>query len=251
MKKIMMLMIVAVLMLGASQQAMAAFADGDLVRVVFSTNGTNEIATDLGSIANLTSSSSNQMTWNANNFNLSQLGGTASLADTYVVYFAITQSPNPKNQVWVSGPATGQSTVTKSAFSGFNTNSHTVTGEYTVLGGGASQVVEAVSDPNSFFTVMTAGGANVGNLGGFTPGNTAAISLANLASGYVDSVLYYYGTFGGAGASPATSIGTLRTYADGSTALNPAASPTPIPAAVYLFGSGLLGLAGLRRKMAA
>ena len=39
---------------------------------------------------------------------------------------------------------------------------------------------------------------------------------------------------------------TAQVFANGTTAN---ASPTPIPAAAYLFGSGLLGLVGIRRKI--
>jgi hypothetical protein len=45
-------------------------------------------------------------------------------------------------------------------------------------------------------------------------------------------------------------VATIRTYADGTIRLNPREAATPIPAAVYLLGSGLLGLVVIRRKMA-
>jgi hypothetical protein len=70
--------------------------------------------------------------------------------------------------------------------------------------------------------------------------------------GYVDHTLYYYGSPSGAsGASTGLAVATIRTYADGATQLNPRVAATPVPAAVYLLGSGLLGLVGIRRKMAA
>lgn len=250
MKKILMLMIVAVLMLGVSGQAMAAFTDGDLVRVVFSTNGVNEVATDLGSVAAITVPDSNTIIWNANNFNLASLGGTADASNSYAVYFSIgTTASMGKNQVWASGPAGGQ-IVTKNAFSLFNTNSHSVMGNYQVAGGGASQVTMAMSDANSFWTRLASGGAGVGQLGTLISANNAAVSLASLGSiGYADQILYYYGTLGGLGNVAGVNVSDLKTYADGHSALN--GPTTPIPAAVYLFGSGLMGLVGLRRKMAA
>ena len=51
MKKIMMLLVAMVLLLGVSGQAKAYFDDGHLIRVVYSTNGTMESATDLGDIS--------------------------------------------------------------------------------------------------------------------------------------------------------------------------------------------------------
>jgi hypothetical protein len=106
-----------------------------------------------------------------------------------------------------------------------------------------------MSDPNSFTTLLNPAGDN--KLRGFVPAGNAATSLAALSTaGFVDQVLYYYGSPTGiSGTSTGVNVSVLRTFADGSTQLNPSA--VPIPAAVYLFGSGLLGLAGIRRKMAA
>jgi hypothetical protein len=42
-------------------------------------------------------------------------------------------------------------------------------------------------------------------------------------------------------------VATIRTLADGTSTINPSA--VPVPAAVYLLGSGLLGLVGLRRRI--
>ncbi|HUJ16789.1 MAG TPA: hypothetical protein VL197_02255 [Nitrospirota bacterium] len=255
MKKIMMLVMVVMLMLGVSGQAMAAFSDGDLIRVVYSTAGTNEVATDLGSIANLTSASSTLVNFNTNNFNFASLGAGANASNSYVVYYSLTLSPNPKNQAWLSGPAGGQTTA-KSSWTSFSSAAHTVNGQYQLTGGGSSQVTLATNDPNSFYQQLEGGGSLVGYMKGFIPTSSSAIataSLANLATnGYVDQVLYYYGLPSGInGTSTGLNVSTIRTMADGSTVLNPGAPATPIPAAAYLFGSGLLGLVGLRRKMAA
>ncbi len=80
-------------------------------------------------------------------------------------------------------------------------------------------------------------------------GLEANLSALNTVGGYVDQYLYYYGSnpdLGGQG----TAVAKIRTNADGSTTLSSLA-PTPIPAAIYLFGSGLVGLVGMRRKMSA
>jgi hypothetical protein len=254
MKKILMLMVVAVLMFGVSGQAMAAFSGGDLIQVVFSTSGVNEVATDLGSISALTSPSAGVVSYTANNFNLSQLGGTADASNSYVAYFAIMSPINggsANKNAWFSGTG-GTQSVAKTAFGGYDTHYSVTTGQYQVSGGGASQVVLATSNANSFWAQLTTNGASLGGMGGIlTNANaTAAQSLANLATlGYVTTNLYYYGAIPGTpGAYAGTNVSGMTTYADGHSALN--GPTTPIPAAVYLFGSGLMGLVGLRRKMA-
>lgn len=83
--------------------------------------------------------------------------------------------------------------------------------------------------------------------------------------GYVDMYLYHYGTdmdnFMATGDisylytllpnSDGTNYAVLRLSADGSTILNPtSSSDVPLPGAMLLFGSSLLGLFGIRRKEA-
>ena len=125
---------------------------------------------------------------------------------------------------------------------------------YQVTAGGANSVSMQQSNGQSYWTNMNVSGSSIGTMGGYIDAMHAGAeqNLAALSTtGYVDQVLYYYGSNPDSG-NPGTAVGYLRTYADGHTVLNPANAPTtPIPAAAYLFGSGLLGLIGLRRKMAA
>jgi hypothetical protein len=253
MKKIMMFLMVAVLMLGISGQAMAAFEDGHLVRVVFSSSGQYETGTDLGDITALTTNTGANVVYNTNNFSLAALGGTATAADSYVVYYSVAAAPN---RAWISGP-TSDITMTgaRSAYSGLAGGIHSVQGLYQVQGAGASQVTALMSDPNSFWTQMTNSGVGIGNMKGYVAASSglATASLADLTTvGYVDQKLFYFASASGIGNTTGVQVATIRTFADGHTELNPSAGPvTPIPAAVYLLGSGLLGLVGIRRKMAA
>jgi hypothetical protein len=253
MKKIIMFLMVAVLMLGISGQAMAAFQDGDLVRVVFSDQGVYETATDLGAITNLTANTGANVVYSTDKFSLAALGGNATAANSYVVYYSVAASPN---RAWVSG-STSLTTMTGvgSAYSGFAGGAHSAAGLYQVQGGGATQVTVQMSDPASFWTQLTNSGLGIGNMKGYVVASSglATASLADLTTvGYVDQKLFYFATASGIGNRTGVQVATIRTYADGHTELNPAATTaTPIPAAVYLLGSGLLGLVGIRRKMAA
>ncbi len=109
MKKIMMLLMIAVLMLGVSGNAMAYFEQGDLVRVVFSTiNGTGtEYATDLGLYNNLTSVSPfSTVNLNTSNFTAASVG-QANFTNTRVAYFIFDNTMNGGNGgAWTSGALT-------------------------------------------------------------------------------------------------------------------------------------------------
>jgi hypothetical protein len=245
MKKIMMLLIAMVLLLGVSGQALAYFEDGDLIRVVYSSTGTMESATDLGSITSLTSPSTAHVVYNTNNFSLGQLGSGATLDHSYVAYFTATLNPN---HAWTSGSSASGQTGIAGAFQGYVGSMHYTTGLYQVNGGHPATAMETFStgDPLSYVKQL----ASVpGALGGFlNQNNGAEANLAALATvGYVDQYLYYYGSIPTRGNTTGMNVATIRTFADGHTELN----PVPIPAAVYLLGSGLLGLVGIRRKMSA
>jgi hypothetical protein len=130
-------------------------------------------------------------------------------------------------------------------FNNFVSDANSFQAEYTAYG--TAQAVGLKSDTRSYFSTMINNGNLTGGFNGFIPARNGEIALA---AGFVDQKLYYYGNMGSlTGAKTGVQIATIRTYADGHTELNPSA--VPIPAAAYLFGTGLLGLVGIRRKMAA
>ncbi len=249
-----MLLAVAVLLLGVNGQAMASFSDGDLIRVVYSSGGSIENATDLGSIANLTSVSTTDVLYNTNNFSISSaalgtntvLGTTPTDANSYVVYYsALAGSPN---NAWVSGPSTASSQNEKnSTYSSYFVSAiHTVNGNYQLVGNGAAQVSVTMSNPFSYYTALS-GGVGNGQMNSFIPGGTTEANLAALATvGYVDQNLFYYQPSGIGGQKPGLVVADIRTYANGTTEMNP--TTTPVPPSILLMGSGLLGLAGIGRK---
>jgi hypothetical protein len=242
MKKIVMLIMAIVLVIGVCSNAMAYFEDQHLFRVVYDRAGTNEVVTDLGLISSLTAPTTanwafaGQSTWDASMFSASP--------NLYVAYFA--QKAGSTGNAWTSGPDGGQLFRQWSAFS---SGGNSIKAEYQMYG--TSQVIGPKTDNRSYWSVMdqgTLGAAGSFNLAIAAKNGEAAVNTAPL--GYVDQMLYFYGSVNSFTSNKVgVALATIRTYSDGHTELNPSA--VPVPAAVYLLGSGLLGLVGIRRKMAA
>jgi hypothetical protein len=248
MKKIMMFMVAMMLVVGMNGQAMAYFEDGNLIRVVYDRGGTNEVVTDLGAGFNpSTAGTQGPALLNTNNFSLSQFGSNANFNNLYVAYFTLTVAPStgPITAVWTSG--TGSQNSISRAGGAFITNAHVITGGN--MQSGLAQNVNLNAAGNSYWTKFDMG--NIDNVGGFgtflNPANrNGEANLGALATvGYVDQQIFYYNSPNNAQAGQA--VYTIRTHADGTTEI----VATPVPAAIYLLGSGLLGLIGIRRKMAA
>lgn len=250
MKKIMMLLMVAVLMLGVSGQAMASFEQGHLIRVVYNNTAAglgNEYATDLGAYAP-TSLDGTNFHNTIDTFSLSSVGAS-NWSQVNIAYFIVDYNAAAEGRggAWASGPAAGNTANLYAYWGGFAGAATTTAGGYEQAAAGAKSVTMSQTSALSYWNNMNNGGTMIGSMGQYITPQNGETSLGALAtSNYVDQVLYYYGSDPDAG-NAGVKVGTLRTFANGSTALN----PVPIPAAVYLFGSGLLGLVGLRRKMAA
>jgi hypothetical protein len=249
MKKIMMLLIAVVMLFSVTGQAMAAFNEGDLIRVVYSGTGAGtEYATDLGAFSASAPLASN-VAFNADTFNLSSLGSGATWANTNVAYFILSNTANGTNgAAYASGPA-GAGNINPYAFWGsFSPAAGSTLDTYRGAAVGNNATV-AQTFTYSYWNMMNGGGTMIGTMGNYLASGDAEKNLAALgSSSYVDQVLYYYGSDPSLGAQ-GTNLATIRTFANGSTEL--VAQATPIPAAIYLFGSGLMGLVGLRRKTVA
>jgi hypothetical protein len=258
MKKLMMLMLVALFMLGVSGQAMAAFEEGHLIRVTYNLiNGQGtEFATDLGDFTGLYSPiTSNNLLAGQDTFSLSKLNA-ADWSQAKVGYFIYSFTGQANNGgAWSSGRLTNSGFALPTGLGAFYNGTTLPAALWQSIAGtqglGTNSAQNSQTNTSSYYTWA----GYEGSFGGFL--DTAVhvggeVSLAALATvGYVDQYLYYYGAdpnVGGQG----TALATIRTFANGTTQLLALAAPAvPIPAAAYLFGSGLLGLFGLRRKMAA
>lgn len=254
-KKMITLLAAAMLTLSAVGSASAAFVQGDLIRVIYDTKGTKEIATDLGAMSTLTTLGTGSVVGGGvDAATLAQFGGS-TYADLRVGYFAIQKANtgiNPAN-LWLAGDPTVAPKSGALKWSGAYTAFNNTLGNYAQSAGNTAVIADK-SVGNTFYVNMDRSGLQVGNYGTFLPTNPAGgvLNLAALATtGYVDQAIYNWSGSVTNTSAYGTQVLTLRTMADGSTVINPGAAPVPIPPAFLLMGSGLLGMVGIRRKMAA
>lgn len=247
MKKIVMLLIAAVMLFGVSGQAMAAFSDGDLIQVVYQKGGTAEVATDLGAVSlGTTAYTGPTINFNANPFPTAGSGvfATASQSDLQVAYY-IAGGTAGSAPAYVSG---SNATQTSAARQGAKVGNLTVQNTmYNTVSGGGSQASVLQNNIQSYYSLSDAGGNTIGGFGGFIPVKDGEVSLGT--SAYVDTYLYYYATPNATSSKAGVQVATIRTFANGSSQV--VGPVTPIPASILLLGSGLAGLVGIRRKQSA
>lgn len=235
-----MVLLAAMLLLGFTGQAMAYFTAGDLIQVVYQAGGTgNEVLTDLGAVSTTTG----PITTGINTSQLSTLFPGQSWSNLDVAYFAFTPQNGGALNLWISGTPGGQTNsagfqvTTKSALNSVLSSINTAS---------TNQVVQSSSASSSYWNAVDKNGTAVGMFNSFIAGG-GEVNLAALASGNTANLsLYYYPTSTVNSAGPGVELETLAISSNGTTTVTPQA--TPIPATFLLFGSGLLGLVGIRRK---
>ncbi|SPF31240.1 conserved exported hypothetical protein [Syntrophobacter sp. SbD1] len=265
MKKYLGIAAAALLVFGLAGQAKADFTpwtNGDMIRVVYQVSAgavSIEAATDLGTESavqggSLQSNSVNLFTGGTN----SQFSGLSSSAGSnlYVAYFAENDALNGGNgSVWVSGSGAAGATANTNKQSGLAGILSSLYGEYSNYS--ATNTAWALdSDASTYYDTVDGNGTNKSNFASLLK---TANGEATLASGTATQGIYYVATPGAAhtGVAQAFLLNTQLTAVYSGTTLEDytlttteqAIPPTtPIPASVLLFGSGLLGLIGIRRK---
>jgi len=239
MKKLLSLIAIAAMALVfTAGNALADFSAGQLIRVVYQDNGDVEMATALGSVSDLLGTNANTV---GGSVSLGNFAG-ADYSNLNVAYLVYGGGANTTH--YFSGETDVVPVTMPRKGTTVNANLATVTSYYGTLG--VDSAVGSQANVSSFAYRFGTDGL----LADFYASGNAIANLADLATvGYVDQVLYSFATPNSAAAGVA--VATLRTaLVDGLavTTVNPVT--TPVPASLLLFGSGLLGLVGVRRKSA-
>jgi hypothetical protein len=254
MKKKMIALIAGLMLTLSAGSAFAAFSDLNLTRIAYGSS--NEVATDLGSLSSLIAAGSTTLSTGTSNLVAMGAGATGTGSSVYVAYYAASYDINTGAQsLYFSAQDNGMgshfaiNTVNAPNAVGVLANSlGGVSAYYASLPGTTDSINPAVVSATSaranlstYFSNFEGGGAPGTSV---LNGTVVALTDAPLTSATTQGLYYWDGVTG-----QAVEVATITTNLNGSSTINTTA--TPIPAAAYLLGSGLMGLFGLRRKQRA
>jgi len=260
MKKKMIALLAGLMLTLAAGNAMAYFGTNDIFMAAYNTTTNQEVVIDLGTLSG--SAGSYTLTSSGtSSFNLtSALGAGATAATTNVAFYGYTLGANKifASDASPTDLAAAGLTNPVSAYNGAAGFISAVTAINTVAGSTSATYLGSTTNLQGYNSKMNASGpgsfAGLNDFGAATTGfYTPEQTLANLAAGTLMGLYQFNGS--GIANKPSntgileftagiTNVGGVETIT-----MNSVNSPaTPIPAAIYLMGSGLLGMFGLRRK---
>jgi hypothetical protein len=223
---------VAAVSMPSKAQALS-FPNGDLAFVVY--GGSSEFYQDLGSISSILSNPTT--TLNLTPQQLTDVTTGASLG----IKFTLLGTSADGTQFLTGGP--GTITGGQKATTDWLTGEGQVQGWSALLGsisGGTTAnnpLTLLASNQNSFTSMLGSDGRLSGTMGfSVAAGSDQTLSLYSIMTDV------------GSGNDVYTKVATALFTANGQLTITPGAAPVPIPAAVVLFGSGLVALVGIARR---
>jgi hypothetical protein len=257
MKKKMIVLLAAAMMTLAAGNAFAFYGNLDLVEVFYNTTTNQEAAIDLGSLTANTAGGYNFAYASAAPLSVnSTTAGMTLGTSTQVAFYALDNANSTALVSSTNGAPTQnsdyQSTIYNAA-SQMQAQGYT-TGQGAGINGRVATLATGTAGfPNGFIDQMrTSGLWYAGYVNAVGEANLSTAAAANLGIYGVNDVTVGSGAvaldFNATVTFDGTNAVTSLTNDNGTGGTAPA---TPIPAAAYLLGSGLLGLFGLRRKQKA
>lgn len=242
-KKMIALLAGALMTVAMAGNALAYFEQGNLVRVVYDKTLMTEVATDLGSMSSIINAAKNGPLILGAGAADSFLGGSlanSSFSNLNVAYYTVNVA---NKDLWLSSNADTQSLSGTTSWTAGSSASAGTLARYN--GFGTSTVTLGMSDASSYWTKLDGVGTKVGKFNTFYLSANGEMNLAALATGgEVKQNLFFWDNPNTAGnLAGAKQTFTIKTLSTGGTEI-----VTPVPPALFLMGSGLLGLVGIRRK---
>ena len=244
MKKKMIALLAGALMTAAmAGNAMAYFENDHLIRVVYDKSINTEVATDLGKVQDILAAASKGPITLGTGTN-SYLGGalaTSALSNLNVAYYSVNVA---NKDLWLSSKADTQNISAANQWTTGSSMIANTLGKYASLA--TSSVTLSTADPSSYWNKLDGNGTKVGKFNTFYLSANGEMNLAALATGgEVKQNLFFWDNPSLSSGLAGTKQVTIKTLSTGGTQV---ASNVPVPPALFLMGSGLLGLVGIRRK---
>jgi hypothetical protein len=232
MKKFLVIVAAALLMMGLAGQANASyFGGGDLIEVLYDSSTGVEVAVDLGAISSLQSETKT--------VDLTTFGTTATWSQVTAAYFAVSATSGYPYNAYIAAVTTPTNVSNQAA--NFQSAISSLLSLYASSG---TATASFTSNPSGYVTLAN------GSYGGFLKSDVSTNQYGaevNEANGGTQNLYYWTLTSNRYSGTPGTQVaGISITSLDGVTTVNVAS--TPIPPSVLLMGTGLLGLVGIGRR---